>query len=253
MCEPADDLLNCCDPDAGPGGCPDKNGSFDNCWDEGGYCCSNGGWYADPGDGSGNCQDKQLDGSEVCTTSDPDNNFEPDSIVCPDGQDPIPETFCGRGPNQVDCGNDEYCFVDPTDRFAVCCPGKAEGQPSQTTGGCLVGDIMLSEGDSAGHIGLECITDMTYKGTESTCGPDGTIVEEEQTFTCSGSVPYCVQCGPRGRGSALCLSTPTTDRNFEGPTSTPSSHSPTSSAATPNAATFLKLLAVATTLVVLLL
>eukprot|EP00580_Thalassiosira_gravida_P010170 CAMPEP_0201642412 /NCGR_PEP_ID=MMETSP0493-20130528/26177_1 /ASSEMBLY_ACC=CAM_ASM_000838 /TAXON_ID=420259 /ORGANISM="Thalassiosira gravida, Strain GMp14c1" /LENGTH=296 /DNA_ID=CAMNT_0048116583 /DNA_START=20 /DNA_END=913 /DNA_ORIENTATION=- len=75
---------------------------------------------------------------------------------------------------------------------------------------CLFGDIMYMEGDNTGHIGLECIDGSTYEGSTSTCGPDGTFVEELQTFTCP---MYCVQCGPRGSGAALCLSTPTTDRD----------------------------------------
>mmetsp|Transcript_30259 Transcript_30259/g.55787 ORF Transcript_30259/g.55787 Transcript_30259/m.55787 type:complete len:376 (-) Transcript_30259:101-1228(-) len=75
---------------------------------------------------------------------------------------------------------------------------------------CLVGDIMYMEGDNTGHIGLECIDDSTYEGSTSICGPDGAFVEELQTFTCPA---YCVQCGPRGFGAALCLSIPTTDRD----------------------------------------
>jgi len=75
---------------------------------------------------------------------------------------------------------------------------------------CLVGDIMYMEGDNTGHIGLECIDDSTYEGSTSICGPDSAFVEELQTFTCPA---YCVQCGPRGFGAALCLSTPTTDRD----------------------------------------
>lgn len=212
VCEPADDLVNCCDPDAGTGGCPDEKGSFDNCWDEGGYCCSDGGWYADPGDGSGNCQDKQLDDSEACTTSDPDNNFEPDSIACPDGQDPIPETFCGRGPNRVDCDSDEYCFIDPTDRFAVCCPGNAGG------------------------------TSAPIANPENIPGQPSPGLTSDDLSKSPTTAPV----------APMASEGPTNTRR-EGPTNTPSSPSPTSSAAAPKAATFLKLLAVATTLVALLL
>ena len=71
---------------------------------------------------------------------------------------------------------------------------------------CLVGDIMYQEGDSIGHIGFECIDSSSYDGTVSICGPNGTIIEAGDEFTCSESVPYCVQCGPRARGAALCLS-----------------------------------------------
>jgi len=62
-------IVKCCDPVNGPGGCPDENGSFDHCWDEGGYCCSDGNWYANDGGGGNNCQDNQLENSKACTIS----------------------------------------------------------------------------------------------------------------------------------------------------------------------------------------
>eukprot|EP00571_Detonula_confervacea_P009424 CAMPEP_0172328374 /NCGR_PEP_ID=MMETSP1058-20130122/60317_1 /TAXON_ID=83371 /ORGANISM="Detonula confervacea, Strain CCMP 353" /LENGTH=1083 /DNA_ID=CAMNT_0013045487 /DNA_START=93 /DNA_END=3345 /DNA_ORIENTATION=+ len=94
--------------------------------------------------------------------------------------------------------------------------GSGHGAESHgTVATCLVGDIMHSEGDSIGHIGWECLNSTSYDGTASTCGPDGQIIETEMEFKCSESVPYCVQCGPRGRGAALCLSTPTTDRDCD--------------------------------------
>ena len=65
------DIKKCCDPEAGPGGCPDANGRFDRCWDEGGYCCSDGRWYANESDGSGTCGDKQLEDSTACPSADP--------------------------------------------------------------------------------------------------------------------------------------------------------------------------------------
>jgi len=147
------EVVKCCNPAAGPGGCPDENGSFENCWDEGGYCCSDGNWYADPGDGSGNCQDKQLIDSDACAAS------------------------------------------------------------WQSTSGCLLDDILYSEGDIIGQLGFECIDDKTYDGTETQCGLDGNLIQAGGTFTCPESAPYCVQCGPRGAGNALCLSTSTTDRD----------------------------------------
>ena len=61
--------VQCCDPAVGPGGCPDANGSFDSCWDEGYYCCSNGSWYAHTSDGTGDCQGKQLEDSLACGIS----------------------------------------------------------------------------------------------------------------------------------------------------------------------------------------
>ena len=73
---------------------------------------------------------------------------------------------------------------------------------------CLVGDIMYSEGDSIGQIGLECINSTSFDGNTSVCGSDGQVIETEMELTCPDSVPYCMQCGPRGWGAALCLSTP---------------------------------------------
>jgi len=62
-------IVKCCDPETGPGGCPDQNGSFDRCWREGGYCCSDGNWYVSDGGGGNNCQDNQLENSKTCTIS----------------------------------------------------------------------------------------------------------------------------------------------------------------------------------------
>merc|ERR1712161_99817 len=61
--------MKCCDPEVGPGGCPDENGSFDNCWDEGGFCCSDGKWYANDGAGGSNCADNQPGDSQACLAS----------------------------------------------------------------------------------------------------------------------------------------------------------------------------------------
>ena len=57
---------NCCIVEDGPGGCPDSNGNFQNCWDEGGYCCSDNLWYSDHGDGSNNCLDNNLTNGIIC-------------------------------------------------------------------------------------------------------------------------------------------------------------------------------------------
>ena len=103
--------MKCCDPEVGPGGCPDENGSFDNCWDEGGFCCSDGEWYANDGGGGNNCADNQLGDSQACPASVSDAvipdevSNESNPIVCPDGQDPPPDTFCGRGTTRVDCAS----------------------------------------------------------------------------------------------------------------------------------------------------
>jgi len=80
-------------------------------------------------------------------------------------------------------------------------------------GNCLSGDIMYIEGDSIGYIGLECINETSFDASLSTCGADGVVVRTEEERSCPSMVPFCVQCGPRGWGSALCLSTPTTNRD----------------------------------------
>ena len=36
------------------------------------------------------------------------------------------EVFCGRGPNRQDCADGYKCKIDPTDRYAVCCPVRRE-------------------------------------------------------------------------------------------------------------------------------
>ena len=67
--------VQCCNPNDDPSiNCPDIYGSYDNCWDEGGYCCSDGNWYADPGDGSGSCMDWGLVDSEACPFTDMPTN-----------------------------------------------------------------------------------------------------------------------------------------------------------------------------------
>ena len=74
---------------------------------------------------------------------------------------------------------------------------------------CLVGgDMMFMEGQSTGHIGLECINSTSYDAESSVCGPNNEIVTVETIMTCGQSSPYCMQCGPRGVGNALCLSEP---------------------------------------------
>eukprot|EP01083_Nonionella_stella_P222253 793277_1 len=45
-----------------------------------------------------------------------------------------------------------------------------------SSGDCLVGDIMHRSGDSIGFIGLECIDSVNFDGIQSTC-MDGEIVD----------------------------------------------------------------------------
>ena len=41
---------------------------------------------------------------------------------CPTGN-PLPNVFCGRGPNRQECPTGYLCNIAPDDSFAVCCPG----------------------------------------------------------------------------------------------------------------------------------
>ena len=68
--------------------------------------------------------------------------------------------------------------------------------------------MMFVEGQSTGHIGLECLNSTHYDARASVCGPNGQLVDSEVVYKCPDSVPYCMQCGPRGIGAALCLSVP---------------------------------------------
>lgn len=79
------------------------------------------------------------------------------------------------------------------------------GETSKPNGPCLVGDILYSHGDSIGHIGTDCIDDSFYNGIESIC-QHGEIVEFQKIFSCPEVVPTCNQCGAKGKGNALCLS-----------------------------------------------
>ena len=81
--------------------------------------------------------------------------------------------------------------------------------PQLVLADCLVGDIVYSQGQSIGHLGVECLNGTSYQARESSCGPNGTVLETTSELSCGGSVPYCVQCGPASPGNALCLSTPT--------------------------------------------
>jgi hypothetical protein len=88
------------------------------------------------------------------------------------------------------------------------------------TADCLVeGDMVFVEGQSTGHLGLECLNSTHYDAVDTVCGPDEVLIEIDAVYACPASdpasdpdglyaAPYCVRCGPRGPGSALCLSAP---------------------------------------------
>ena len=72
---------------------------------------------------------------------------------------------------------------------------------------CLVGDIFYLNGDSIGYSGLECVDESSFDAMISTC-VQGTIVNSFAIMKCDAKVPYCVQCGLRGKGAAHCLNSP---------------------------------------------
>ena len=106
---------------------------------------------------------------------------------------------------------------------------------------CLVGDIMYQEGDSVGFIGWECLNSTHFDGTESFCR-NGVVESDPVVFSCSNDnmAPplFCVQCGPRNRGAALCLYTNTVPdycppmTTTTTPTTTPTTATPTASPTT---------------------
>jgi len=73
----------------------------------------------DPIDPPEYVETEEVDGVEnITTTSYP--------VMCPDGRESIPDTFCGRGPNRADCVEGQFCHIHPTDIFAVCCLNPVE-------------------------------------------------------------------------------------------------------------------------------
>lgn len=41
---------------------------------------------------------------------------------CENGQAPLDDYFCGRGPNRRECPSTHQCMIAPNDAYAVCCP-----------------------------------------------------------------------------------------------------------------------------------
>jgi len=137
----------------------------------------------------------------------------PDGIFLDDQK----QMQCGdENPFCVNCvGGQSKCVNDPS-TFVQCeviennrtlSPSLVNNRTVSPFQGCLVGDILFAEGQSTGHIGLECVNETSYDGSEGVCSSDGNIVQIEKKFTCPKGVPYCIQCGPKAEGDAFCLST----------------------------------------------
>lgn len=75
---------------------------------------------------------------------------------------------------------------------------------------CVIGgDMQFMEGQVLGHESLECVNSTFYEGQWITCGSDGKPSRTSAVFSCPEN-QYCVQCGARRRGGALCLDADTT-------------------------------------------
>mmetsp|Transcript_6171 Transcript_6171/g.17235 ORF Transcript_6171/g.17235 Transcript_6171/m.17235 type:complete len:330 (-) Transcript_6171:485-1474(-) len=133
------------------------------------------------------------------------STFEGTARTCTDGKlvsSPSSGTCKPHTPHCVQCEDGQaMCLTSPE------LPRSCDG-PSQPATGCLVGDIMHQHGDSVGVIGDTCAGNSSWNGTQSFCR-NGEVVGEPHEEECSGSTPFCVQCGKRGAwGAALCLGSP---------------------------------------------
>ncbi|CAF1305397.1 unnamed protein product, partial [Rotaria sordida] len=54
---------------------------------------------------------------------------------CENGQAPLSDHFCGRGPNSTNCPSGSVCIIAPNDVYAVCCPSNQQSaaEPMTTT------------------------------------------------------------------------------------------------------------------------
>ena len=150
-------------------------------------------------DGGGTCVDKsELNKAGACC----ETNEECESGLCEEGTTSwgAVAMFCSEANVDADADAaisaiDDLAMIDFED----------ESEHIKKHG-CRVGDILYSNGDSIGFIGLECLDDSRFDGKESIC-QDGEVISETKVFTCDEQVPFCHQCnGKRGRGNAICLS-----------------------------------------------
>jgi hypothetical protein len=73
---------------------------------------------------------------------------------------------------------------------------------------CKEGENTYPDGASTKSFGLECLNATHYDAVAFVC-VDGAVNDTDVVMACPVfDAPYCVQCGARSFGSALCLATP---------------------------------------------
>jgi hypothetical protein len=88
---------------------------------------------------------------------------------CKNGQAPLKDYFCGRGPNRQDCPSTHECIIAPNDAYAVCCRRDKEAvtKPVKTTekpGSCPPRPEIM-------HIcTTDCANDNNCQGDLKCCG-----------------------------------------------------------------------------------
>ena len=94
------------------------------------------------------------------------------------------------------------CFSGNHCENGECVPDSTDTTTPESAGCLVSGDMMYPPGQSTGRIvGLTCMGKDAFKGIETICGTDGSLVEVANTFQCPSESPYCVQCG----AEAICV------------------------------------------------
>jgi len=98
------------------------------------------------------------------------NSLSVQTDICDDGQAPLADYFCGRGPNRRDCPSSHHCVIAPNDAYAVCCPHRQQkdiemvAPSAEKPGSCP---------PPSGKIGIciaRCSTDINCPGDLKCCG-----------------------------------------------------------------------------------
>ena len=92
------------------------------------------------------------------------------SSPCRNGQTPLPNYFCGRGPTHQDCPSGYNCIIAPNDAYAVCCPRCKKAVTKPPTPTEKPGSCPKPSSDMAGICIAKCSTDDDCEGDEKCCG-----------------------------------------------------------------------------------